>query len=256
MFQDQRADLLKKLNAEQTVAFIEGQSVLASRWMRTIPFTKFQTLTVEDVAAALYAKTLQPGFLPMCKHCHRQNSLGHHEVCEKRTVLRTARHEGVKKALAATIRCIKGTSVRVEPRMDLNKRARSLRTDLQITGPGPSYSAAVVELDVTVVSLFSLPAIAARGCSEIPSQWESEQKVEKGIQIHLAKKAEEKVEKYKGRVQHVFHPFVISAGGYLDLETTKLLDDWRDKLGGYSYNQLLIDMSIGLIRNRAHCSVL
>jgi hypothetical protein len=68
----------------------------------------------------------------------------------------------------------------------------------------------------------------------------------------LAKKAEEKVKKYKGS----FHPFVMSTGGYVDLETAKVIDVLREKLGGYSYGQLLIDMSIGLIRHRAHCLVL
>jgi hypothetical protein len=116
-------------------------------------------------------------------------------------------------------------------------------------------SAAVVEVDVTVVSMFSQEAKAARG-GEVPEYWERDAKMETAMQKHLGKIAQDKINKYKDRIQYVFHPFVLSPGGYLHKETEKLLEDWHEKMEGYGYGQLLIDLSIGLIRNRAHCLVL
>jgi hypothetical protein len=76
---------------------VENGSVLGRKWISTIPYTKTQYLTNQQISVALYSRTLLP-LSAHCTRCGNRAELGHSETCNISG--KYPRHNAVVRAIA------------------------------------------------------------------------------------------------------------------------------------------------------------
>jgi hypothetical protein len=80
MFEDRNEALLANIGDKERKAMVENGSVLGRKWISTIPYTKTQHLTNQQISVALYSRTLLPLFAH-CTRCGNRAELGLTETC-------------------------------------------------------------------------------------------------------------------------------------------------------------------------------
>ena len=184
---------------------------------------------------------LVPGHNPVCRDCSLENTLGHDEVCTKRIIHRTARHEGVKKAISYHLRTDPKNEIITEPHVP----GRLDRTDIRITGPA-SFQQASSDYDVSVTSLLSQGV--PETISNLPIDSPLEDKV---IHQHLHRIAAHKVNRYAHNLNGACHPIILSSAGTLSKSTQEIFKHWKEVLPRSTYDSLLVNIGIGLLRARS-----
>lgn len=243
VIQKQHDELIADLPPAARIAFMDNHSLVSSQWLHTIPYNRFSQITGSEVAVGLSYRTLVPGHNPVCRDCALPNTLGHDEVCTKRIILRTARHEGVKKAISYHLKTDPRNEITTEPHVP----GRLDRTDIRIIGPA-SYQQASSDYDVKVTALLSQGLPDSISTSPIDSPTDDTIRVING---HLDKIAAEKIKRYAHNVNGAFHPIIFSSAGTPSKSTQKVLSHWKEVLPRSTYDSLLINIGIGLLRSRA-----
>ncbi len=242
---ERREELHSELASTPTLltTLIDNEFTIGSRWLSALPYDEYTTITSHEISCGLSRRTLVTGLTPVCRLCSKSNDLGHDEVCRQRQVLRTIRHESVKKTLKYHIGIVPMTEVETEPRLAINGRvtSESRRPDLRIIGRG-SYSTTTSDYDVTVHSLFAQTVVSVRGRGN---------SVEEFIANCLKKEEEVKRRRYSHLVPGSFHPIVMTSNGTLSPDTLKVFKFWKKKLGRITYSSLIMHIGIGLLRYAA-----
>ena len=255
MVDDQYNALVAKLSPDQRAVLCENQAPTASYWLRAIPFDDWQTLSGREIAVGLHARTLTTGQYGVCRHCHQRNELGHDEHCDKSGALRTIRHESIKNQIAQAIRSVEGSSVIVEPPQP-RIGPKTNRTDLRVSGPA-SMTAHTTELDISVVSMFTKESARERGKVLATEEFlKPMDQVLAQCRRAMERRAAKKIDKYKATCLYPFFPVVFSAGGLMAEDTTRLFSHYAEEMHHLVYKRLLLDISIGLLRNRTRCFTL
>lgn len=254
MHQQQQRELLEKLHHHERMVVLEGGSAWGRRWLSVIPFNYYFWMSDTEIAMSLRSRTLVPPQTATCRACgHPRPTIAHAESCNRLQGIRTGRHEIVKYALARTLAEIPGGSVEVEPHIDhRDDRVGSAYNDVRFSGSIDS-NIPPMEFDVKVTgvttSRFDLPATATRSTSNVVAT------TEKHIQSGLSALAAQTVANLPaGTVTapgSTFHPFVMSAGGYMEKGTAAVWVKFKDKLPISAASFFRQRVSVGLAQKRA-----
>ena len=240
---NKQAVLHAQLPTSMRTAMVDNESPLSAKWPSAIPFDQRSSLSGIEIAVGLSHRSLVPGHLAVCKHCHRRaNLLGHDETCTQRYVHRVVRHESIKKTLDYHLRTIPNTQVQMEPPVRVGDRPtrNQLRADLRVTGPA-SYKQATTDYDLSIVSTFAAAFQQPRGSVT----------ADEIIESNLAKREAEKIAKYAHLTPNGFHPIVMTSSGTLSRATFRIFKFWKKKMGPPTFSSLLMNISFGLLRMRA-----
>jgi hypothetical protein len=99
----QRDALLATLDDHEMKTILESASGLGRKLLEVIPYYGSLRLSDFEVSAALHLRTLHPGSEVICPQCGNRNCVGHAETCTGRARWVVARHEQVKRAIAASL---------------------------------------------------------------------------------------------------------------------------------------------------------
>ena len=249
-FARQQEQLLSRLTDQQIKTVLESASGLGRRWLSVVPFHQSLRLTDFEVSAALHVKTLHPGSGPVCTQCGTLTiEAGHAEVCTQRDRWNTARHEQVKRAIAAALSKIRGVTIVVEPLIDGTAR----RNDIRVTGNAES-GIARHEYDVTVVSLSTRDSVNTRFPRNLAPR-DPEERCHGLIQKFLNTVSANKTSRMPaGEV--LFTPLVFSLGGMMDRRTVQEIQQWEWLLPQGAFSTLCQQLSVILLKARAKSFVL
>jgi hypothetical protein len=248
-FNKQRDDLFTLLDDTQTKTIIESSSGLGKKWLSVVPFYQSLRLSDFEVSSALHVRTLHTGSGTVCAGCGCNNFAGHAEVCTERTRWNIARHEQVKRAIAAALTKIEGVQVAVEPHIGNTAR----RNDIRVTGSEASGLASH-EYDVTVVSLATRDSIATilpPGLHPTKSANRAHALINKFL-IFTSDKKRQRLPSNN----IPFTPLVFSLGGMMDPGTIKALQIWQETVPPSVFASLCQQLSLILLRARAKSFVL
>ena len=118
-------------------------------------------------------------------------------------------------------------------------------------------TAHTTELDISVVSMFTVES--ARERSKVLATEDYLKPMDQVLaqcRRAMERRSAKKVDKYKATCLHPFFPVVFSAGGLMAEDTTRLFSHYAKEMHHLVYERLLLDISIGLLRNRARCFTL
>jgi len=245
----QRDALLATLDDHEMKTILESASGLGRKWLEVIPYYGSLRLSDFEVSGALHLRTLHPGSEVICPQCGNRNCVGHAETCTGRARWVVARHEQVKRAIAASLSKIEGVQVSVEPFIAQTNR----RNDIRVTGSSAS-GLANHEYDVTIVSLATRDGRDAF----IPAHQLPTNIAEKGhalIDKFLSKKAADKVNRLPAN-SIPFSPLVFTVGGMMDAKTADVIKTWKDSMSIPAHKDLTYQLSLILLRARAKTFVL
>jgi hypothetical protein len=222
---------------------------LGKKWLSVVPFYQSLRLSDFEVSSALHVRTLHTGSGAVCAGCGCNNFAGHAEVCTERTRWNIARHEQVKRAIAAALTKIEGVQVAVEPHIGNTAR----RNDIRVTGSEASGLASH-EYDVTVVSLATRDSIATilpPGLHPTKSANRAHALINKFL-IFTSNKKRQRLPSNN----IPFTPLVFSLGGMMDPGTIKALQIWQETVPPSVFASLCQQLSLILLRARAKSFVL
>ena len=115
---------------------------IMSTWIFLLKFIMFRMRSVRSHTRMFKQKGKRSPYYSR-RAIHVQ--LGHDEICGQRKLLKTIRHEYIKKAICFSLRLVKDTNIEAEPRLR-GTAGNPLRTDLKITGPVLSCSIKVITM--------------------------------------------------------------------------------------------------------------
>ena len=242
MWEEKQQTLAKVAGPFRASIILENSSVVARKWLETLPL--FQPLRISNsaVATGLRYRTLAKPHQPGCR-CGKMTDLGHEETCSHSNFV--ARHNSVRDAIAAALRTAVSTNVITELRTDDGLR----RNNVGLRGPGKS-GRCDIDYDIKVYSMCN--QYGARSIHRPIKHTEAdhlkvvEERTTKWFQAIEAKTT------YNAPENHVqFKPFVLSSGGMMSPVTLEELDTWRKELGKMTIDRLLQRVSISLLENRA-----
>jgi hypothetical protein len=190
-----------------------------------LPTRKDLSFADSEISEALRSRLfypIKPTSLP-CSYCGCIPAFGHEDTCKGANRRWIARHDAVTRAFYRALSSQPGLETEKEP---LVQKETSLRADLAITlGTSRHF------YDIQIV------AISKESAKEDPYST-------------LREAAEEKKRKYRC-LGAFFHPIIISAGGLMDLETSKTYQKLQDLIGPWAADQLDQAIGLALIRTRA-----
>lgn len=254
-FSKRRQELMKRMSKEERALHAEASSKLGRAWQNGLPLTPSSRFTDHQLSSALAHVTLARPLLP-CKFCGHPPTIGHGEVCcgAGRGQWTINRHNHVVKAIETAHKSDKLTKVFTEPAT--TDQASRRRNDLLVYGSS-RLGNATTEHDVKVYSLLGAKVPDTRGKmrdgkhTAAPKDTDSES-TKTLIQLNryldgVAREARSRAPGSRGK----FSALVFSAGGIVEAETMKQLEDWRKAWGERVWRKMWMDISFGLVKVRA-----
>ena len=230
-FAARRDSLLRRIQPSQRLWIEESASKLGRRWLTIIPYTDYSLLDDPQISAGLHLRTLPIASRPVCASCATPLDDGHVDNCRHRSKSRFIyRHELVKHTLGRTLKSLPASRVEYE---------------------SPIRRSSYADYDVSVHSVFG--AVDLNRLDKIrtgPAESPTDPVLATARRSLEAKAHEERV-KQGPQPAHLFHTFIISPGGLLEESTSELLSIIKSAVGRMSFDFLLRDLSVGLLKVRA-----
>ena len=249
---------IDSLPMDDRVVFYDNGGKCGSAWFHAIPQGKHRALTDKQVATALNIKVLQRDVRnrDACILCNQQQGLQHCEACPHSHFPIQSRHDFIRNLLADFVKAA-GRVVTVEPPLFNNNNPA--RADLLVSAAEGMIQFGT-HVDLTVKMVLAQDTMAARLATipDAPAAPGDEQKRLCYAQLAAAlnKAVEDKNNHYANLpLPHPnVVPLVMSSGGTLQKGFHLFLKDIQPD--ALIRRQLLIDISLALIRARARTYVL
>lgn len=254
MLEARRDRLITSFGDLERKAMVENGSMLGRKWLTAIPFNDTSRLTDFEIQVGLHYRTLVPAAMS-CRYCGHANSLGHDEVClsKQRSRWTIMRHNAIVNAFADAVKSVSGTRVQVEPVTTDHNSSR--RNDLLVWGSA-ALGNSTTEHDVKVYSLLGdkshkTTGLARPGKTAAPGAnlkvWDFALAQCNRFLAGVARAADKRAPGGTGK----FTPLVFSAGGLVEGETMRQLDEWKRHVEAGKWAATLRRVSVGLVRVRA-----
>ncbi|WVQ62644.1 uncharacterized protein L199_000791 [Kwoniella botswanensis] len=255
VFNQQQLHILAQLSPLDRGLLLESASPIGRRWLSLIPSSPAFVLNDFEVSSALtYRSLFKPQANQFCPGCHKPYFLGHFDVCQSQRTVFTIRHNRIQWALVSSLRRIPGADVTPEPPI----AGTSLRNDIRLRGSA-TCGLSNADIDVTI---HALSAAGSQGLDRaVPSdstttpsatlRAETEASLIQVLDMRAKIKRNKiaKLPTYSDAA--IFHPFVLSAGGFAPPQTQALLDSWRKPMNPYAFQHLLSKISLAIVQARA-----
>lgn len=258
VFDNALTAFINSLPMDKRVVFYDNGGKCGSAWFHAIPQGKHRALTDKQVATALNIKVLQRDVhnRDACILCNQQQGLQHCEACTHSHFPIQSRHDFIRNLLADFAKAA-GRAVTVEPPLLNNNNPA--RADLLVsTAEGMIQFGTHVDLTIKMVLAQDTLAARLAAIPDDPAAPGEEQKRICYAQLAAAlnKAVEDKNNHYANLpLPHPnVVPLVMSSGGTLHKGFHLFLKDLQPD--ALIRRQLLIDVSLALIRARARTYVL
>jgi hypothetical protein len=258
--------ILTALSKAERCQVLEASSALGSKWLTVIPTDNNLVLTNLQISSALqsrYCRMQDPDLV--CQLCAGPYDTQHPDVCDQQRDMRSTRHHQITNAMLRALRQIEGCSAQPEPPIE---GSPSLRNDIRITTM-QGHTLTPADYDISLISLATLrgadihdytptfPAQVLDGLKALPidGQPKAVEDAYRTAYALINERRARKVNKTKRfpeyLANHNFHPILMTTGGIMDAATESIWKDWKNNMTASTYNRLVTDVSLILVKARA-----